>query len=195
MDFHQQLHDQFGGRFRVRWSDKQQEYHLEQKAERGRVDLPPSTDEFGRWDTYDDLYIRARDGYHLIMRIRNGDRMPCPICGLEVKVPVMETRETHCERCRVQGRDGRIAAAFFPLGDRLLEHLRYIDPMSNGPQRAHQRVRAHQLATNERRRKEALDEAEHQVMFNRLQVENTPMSGYGQKTAQRGVDRLKGAEF
>lgn len=58
--------------------------------------------------------------------------MPCPTCGLKLRVPEMEFRETRCDYCRTRGKDGRTSAAYFPLGDRLLEHLRYIDTERDG---------------------------------------------------------------
>ena len=176
--FVKHLTNDFNGRFRLRWSAKRQEFHLEQRVQTGQI-IPPPIDESGRWDTYDDGFVRARDGYLYVMAIRNGDRMPCPVCGLPVAVPVMETRESICDHCRFQGRDGRYIAAFYPLNHVLLEHLRDIDPMNGGPQRVRQRIRARQLDRQSREFKQQLDAAELMVMDDKYQIENRPMVGYG----------------
>lgn len=132
--FAKQLEREFDGRYRLRWSLKNREWHLEQRVGHGLADAPI------RIDSGADDLIRAREGYAFVMAIRPGDRMPCPspirlgpfgetleTCGFELKVPVMETRETVCPKCRLEGRDGRHAAAYYPLNDRLIEHIRSID--------------------------------------------------------------------
>jgi hypothetical protein len=188
-DFATQLHDEFGGRFRIRWSDKMHEFQLEQKVMTGQIMPPPlisdedSLTATARYDTYDDNWIRARDGYFYVMSLRNGDRMPCPICGLTVPVPVLETRESVCEGCKLHGRDGRYVAAFYPFNHLLLEHLHDIDPLNGGPIRVRARMRAKQLAKNERMLKADLDVADYHVINNRTQVEGNGMVGYGPKMA------------
>lgn len=192
--FAEELRLSFGDRFRLRWSDTKHEFHLEQKVRRGLTELPPETDEFGRWDTFSDDYIRAKDGYMLTMVITQGDRRPCPVCGGDIKVPINETREAHCSRCQTQGRDGKYAVAYFDLSDRLLDHIRYIDPETDGPRRVQERVRARQLAHYARMKQEGLDEADYKVMFNKNQVESNPMTGYGPKGRQVEGERLQGAD-
>ena len=177
-DFIKHLHRDFGGRFRLRWSDKRQEFRLEQRVLPGQVMAPP-VDEDGRWDTYDDHYQCARDGYVYVMAIRNGDRMPCPICGLPVAVPIMETRESVCDHCKFQGRDGRYIAAFYPLNHILLEHLHDIDPLNGGPQRVRNRIRAKQIDRQTRGFKASLDEAELRILDDKNQINDSPMVGYG----------------
>lgn len=200
-EFQERLDEVFHGRFRVRWSDKMHEFQLEQKVATGQLMSPPPQDpeaETERWDTYDDNFIRARDGYFYVMSIRNGDRMPCPICaGLdgqhtELKVPVFETRETVCYRCQLMGRDGRFAAVHFDLDDRFIEHIRNLDPETDGPQRARQRIRANR-ARHQNRLQAELDAADYAVQFNKNQVDNNPMVGYGPKTRQVEVERFREA--
>lgn len=179
--FARELNEAFGGRFRLRWSNKREEFHVEQRVSNGRV-LEPPTDDNGDWDTYDDDYIRARDGFKYVMAVRDGDRMPCPICNATLSVPIMETREVVCVRCRLSGRDGRVAAAYYPLNHVLIEHLRYIDPLTDGVNRVRERIiaanaRVHPLA----KRKREFDEADAKVMDNKLQAFNIPFSGYGPK--------------
>lgn len=120
--FTELLQDAFDGRLRIRWSAKEHEFHIEQKVGHGRMS-PIRIDE-GR----DDL-IRARDGYHFVMSVRTGDRMPCPSCNYELKVPVMDTWDIICPTCSTMNRKTSVVAGFWPLNDRLIEHLKKIDPL------------------------------------------------------------------
>jgi len=111
----------FDGRYRIRWSDRDQEFHLEHKV--ATAVIPPVRIESDR----DDL-IRARDGYDYVMSVRQGDRMPCPECGLTLKVPVRDTWQITCGYCKLKGRTTHVVAGFWPLDDTLIDHLRKIDP-------------------------------------------------------------------
>ena len=184
--FERQLQEEFNGRFRIRWSQKLKEFQIEQKVFTGQIMPPPFDENKGEYDTYSDEWVRASDGYFLVMSIRNGDRMPCPVCGLTVKVPIMETRESHCQGCIEHGRDGRYVAAYYPLNHVLIEHLHDIDPWNGGPERVRLRMRAKQLAKQDRDMKLVLDEGEERTADDRLQLDQVPMVGYGHKTAQRG---------
>lgn len=64
-----------------------------------------------------------------IMAVRSGDRMPCPKCDYKLSVPVMDTVDIRCPYCELKGRATRVVAGFWPLNDRLIEHLRKIDPL------------------------------------------------------------------
>lgn len=197
-EFEDRLNAMFHGRFRVRWSDKTHQMMLEQKVATGQLMEPPPTDpdaETVRWDTYDDTYIRARDGYFYTMTITPGDRMRCPLCNATIPVPVFETREVRCERCILQGRDGRYAAAHFELDDRFLEHIRSLDPETDGPERAHQRLMAKRgLTPAQRQLQNDLDMADYRTSkFDKAQAENNPMVGYGPKHRQEDGERLLGA--
>lgn len=120
-DFIDKLHTQSDGELRIRWSDGRGEWHIEQRV--GRAVLEPSP-----VNRFDDEHIRARDGYVFVLAVRTGDRMPCPDCGIELKVPLLHFAEVKCDYCRLNGRDGRFPAGFFPLSDALLIHLRRLDP-------------------------------------------------------------------
>lgn len=120
--FQERLEREFRGRLRIRFSRKEQEWQIEQKV--GRATLP---------DTYISLYnddaIRAADGYLHVMSVRQGDRMPCPTCRYELKVPVFATVDVACPYCESRGRTTRIVAGYYPLeGDALIQHLRRLDP-------------------------------------------------------------------
>ena len=132
--FRDRLQTDFDGRFRMRWSDARGEFHLEQKLSTAQILEPPLRPD-GTWDTYNDDYIRSRDGYGYVMSVRQGDRMPCMRCRRTVKVPIRETREAVCRGC-----NKRHKAAFSPLDDLLLLHLRWIDPLSGGIDRVRKYV-------------------------------------------------------
>lgn len=85
---------------------------------------PPVRIDEGR----DDL-IQARDGYLGVMEITPGDRMPCPRCHYTLQVPVFETWDMRCPYCRLMGYQTRVVAGYWPLNDRLIEHLQKIDPL------------------------------------------------------------------
>ncbi len=149
-EFEDRLEREFDRRLRIRWSNKLSEWHIESKVGRGRLAK-------FHVDDQDDGAIRARDGYQFLMAIREGDRMPCPRCGLELKVPIFEKREVVCEYCRMVGKDGRYPAVFFPLeGDTLIVYLRSLDPLRGYRDDLHLRADA----ANER----LLQERERQAM-------------------------------
>lgn len=131
--FTARLNQEFDGRLRLRWSNARQEFQLEQRVRRGLVDS------FVR-DTHDDTGIRRRDGYLYILSIRPGTRMPCPRCGLELKVPVREIRELSCLYCKMQGREHHVPAGYFPLDDTLIDYLKQIDPERGASRRLRQQV-------------------------------------------------------
>jgi len=191
-EFEDQLDNVFHGRFRVRWSEKRHEFQLEQKVGTGQVLAPPPLDpdsSTDRYDTYSDEWIRARDGFFLVMSLRNGDRMPCPVCGLTVRVPIMETRESHCEFCRDKGRDGRYVAAFYPLNHILIEHIRDIDPYNGGVERRRKRAKQRPNETKKMDElKQDLDLSDYIVgKDSRNQVEANPMVGYGPKGPDKSI--------
>ncbi len=131
--FRKRLHRDFQGRFRIRWSHKRNEFHIEQKIATGMLLEPPKNPD-GTWDKYGDDYIRASDGYGYVMSICQGDRKRCEGCGNDVKLPIRETKECVC----VCGRRHR--AFYYPLDDLLLLHLRWLDPLSGGVERARRKM-------------------------------------------------------
>lgn len=155
--FQRQLKSEFDGRFRVRFSERSKSWQVEYKVQPGQV-LEPPRNQNGEWDTYDDDWIRARDGYDFIVEVRPGDRMPCPICGLDIKLTPLEMQESVCTNCMLHGRDGRVRAVFYPLNHILIEHLRFIDPLRDGARRAAKAVRERQKAKEEADFKNNLDQ-------------------------------------
>jgi hypothetical protein len=123
--FTERLHEAFDGRLRIRWSVHEQQFLIEQKV--GRAVVAPI-----RIDEDRDDLIRARDGYHPVMVITPGDRMRCPKCHYEMRVPVRDTHDLKCQFCALSGRPTRVVAGYWPLDDSLIEHLRKIDPLRDG---------------------------------------------------------------
>jgi len=154
------LHRDFGGRFRVRWTgNRGGEFLVEQKLAPGQV-LEPPTRVDGTYDTADDAYIQARDGYGFVFSIRPGTRMPCPVDGTTLQVPIQITRETVCPVCRKAGREGRYRAAYYPIDSEVwIDHLRFLDPLTGGVHRVRERV----LADNAQRERSMTNDTLNEV--------------------------------
>jgi hypothetical protein len=133
---------EFGGRLRVRWSPTRRAWQIEQKVERAKANLPDFwmqryyTLSEGRRRDLDDRLTRARDGYVFVLEVTPGTRMPCPVCHLELRVPVMELAEVRCTYCQAAGRDVTVRAGYWPLGESLLDQLRKMDPHTGAIARA-----------------------------------------------------------
>lgn len=125
--FTELLHQKFDGRLRIRWSEASHQWEIEQKV--GRAVLAGV-----HIKSTDDELIRARDGYHPVMTITAGDRMPCPHCNYKLTVPVMDTADIRCPYCQLKGRTTRVVAGFWPLNDNLITHLQKIDPLRGAQQ-------------------------------------------------------------
>lgn len=120
--FAERLDEVFGGRLRIRWSFIEGAWHIEERLPRRAVRPPTGL------NRYRDDYVRAADGYGLVMRVHPGTKAPCPVCHLDVSLPVMETAEVTCTNCTRKGRDGKFWGAYFPLGECLIDHLRLCSP-------------------------------------------------------------------
>ncbi len=151
--FQERLKNAFDGRFRARWSLRNSEVQIEQKV--SRAVLPPIRIDEGR----DDL-IRARDGYHYVLSVRTGTKMPCPTCQwTELQVPVREFVQIRCPYCASKGRSARVVVGYWPLDDTLIAHLQMIDPLRGGSE---------ELAKAADRRNEALLASEEQKYLNNI---------------------------
>lgn len=118
--FVRSLTDQFGGRFRVRWSQSRHRWQLECKV--ATTILAPSP-----VDPRDDDMIRAVDGYDYYAEVCPGTLTPCEHCGKDMQATVREFRRIECPHCREKS-----IACFWPLTDSLLEQLRSTDPNRGG---------------------------------------------------------------
>lgn len=172
------LREEFRDRLRIRWADTQGEWHLEQKVGRGIFDPPLPSHKIAphQRELQYEKRERARDGYAFVMAIRPGDRMPCPACGLTMHVPVMELTEAKCGWCLEHGRDTRLMACYFPLGEVLIDHLKKIDPERDGIRRQRDEAdlaNARKLAREER----AADSELRDSLFDAA-VDQIPKWGY-----------------
>lgn len=176
--FVERLARDYDGRLRIRWSEKRSEWQIEQRV--GRASLPPF-----RIDPYDDSHIRARDGFLFVCAIRPGTRMPCPTCGLTLKVPVFEFGEAICGYCKLQGgRKYRFRACYFPLSDMLLEHLRKIDPQNDGLRRIRDEANADAAAKERSKDRKLGNEIEDVIKDNLNSLFDVAHVGYtGKETS------------
>jgi len=165
LGFRRALDQQSLGKLRIRWSRQFNEWQIEEKVSN------PITPSF-RVDEFDDRAIRYRDGYALLMKVRNGDRMPCPDCRATVKIAVGEMWETKCKVC---GKG--ILAVYFPLSEMLLEHLRRIDPQRGAYQRLAAEL-AYADGKESRDMKRLSDEAQLGAREEFRQFFGVPMVGY-----------------
>ncbi len=171
-EFVERLEREFGQKYRVRWSDARNEWHVEQKIRRGIAEgfanvALKNTQQ--RRNREDDL-IRARDGYVLTMSVNAGNHTYCHECNTKMSVPSFETAVIFCPFCRLKGRQRHQVAGYFPLGDSLIDHLRKIDSERGGTDRVVAEVdRSNQwmLAQNERKFRNHI-EAGVKDRFNRL---------------------------
>jgi hypothetical protein len=126
--FVERLNSEFRGRLRLRWSLERGEWHIEQKVRRGIFPGERPTNDKRGWDETSDSYIRHRDGVVLVVAVRTGDRMPCPRCHSELKVPFMVTNVVTCGLCKIRGKQSHWPVMFVPLNDDLINYLKKIDP-------------------------------------------------------------------
>ncbi len=135
--FVERLEQEFGQKYRIRWSDARHEWHIEQRIRRGiaegfaDVSLKNAKQ---RRNREDDL-IRARDGYVFTMAVKPGTTTHCHECNTKMSVPAFDTAVLFCPFCKMKGRSRHQVAGYFPLSDSLIDHLRKIDSEKDGTDR------------------------------------------------------------
>lgn len=113
--------DPIGVSYRVRWSNRSQTYQIEQQVGRGLFELSADPD--------DDVSVRARDGYFLVMAVSPSPRVKCEECGFYTEeLPALKPISVTCAYCQKRGVHTHLQCAYFPLGDRLLEWLEKTSP-------------------------------------------------------------------
>jgi hypothetical protein len=140
-EFLDRFEREFGHNYRVRWSDARKEWHFEQKMGHGfeqSIDISPKSAEDYRLN-YDDR-VRARDGYILTFVITPGTQHQCHECNTWHKVPSFKFEAVSCPYCLLKGRKQMSDVAYWPLGESLLDHLRFIDVFSGGNERVRRAV-------------------------------------------------------
>lgn len=179
--------------YRIRWSFRRNNWQIEQVYGRGALqasDISPENDGL----------IRERDGYWLVMEIQPGDRMACPSivahypqlqrCGLTLKVPIRATAETVCTDCKKRGRDGRHMAAYWPLDETFLDHMRKTDPLRDGIRRVSREADSHNEAREADidRRGSNEGQAASADLFNRI----VGINQWGYTGSNKNIHRDKG---
>lgn len=140
--FLEELEQQSGGKYRVRWSPRRARWQVEERI--GRQKRKGSR----RFDNLDDEAIKEQDGFRLLFEVTPGDRTKCPKCARDFKVTKMKVATSKCSHC---GKE--LKFFYMPLGTDLLIHLRYIQPERGGHDRVLPDVdRAEELRELTRRR-------------------------------------------
>lgn len=163
--FQNRLSRDFGGRLRIRWSDATQQWQLEERV--GRAAMPASP------KSPDDNKIRATEGYGLVLTVAPGDREPCKKCGSTIRLPTFDFAETRCSQCGTLTR-----SCYWPLTDILLEHLRKIDPLRDGPSRLRDEADAHTRRMAESRQRKTTNELEAVTLDHFNEIAQIPTFGY-----------------
>jgi hypothetical protein len=135
--FEEQLTRRFDGRFRIRWSDVEGVFLLEQKVRRAIAEgFAPIVvkSERHRKLTYENQ-VRARDGYVLSQKITPGTHAFCNRCDYKMSVPVYKTAQVTCPICAKSGHREVFAGGHWPLNDALLQELDRTDPDRGGNER------------------------------------------------------------
>jgi hypothetical protein len=173
-EFAERLHQEFDGRLRIRWSRPEQAFVVEQRIARRLADSFPVLDD------QDDL-LRLRDGYIKVMSVNTGTRVPCPRkgCLVEFKLPTpFETWLMECPACKAAGYSHQHGMGFFELNDRLLEHLRALDPTKGASRRLRDKVDAANRRVHLGHDRLSDNLVEDVVSDNFIQIAGIPMTGY-----------------
>jgi hypothetical protein len=123
-EFEDRLQERFGGKFRVRWSDQNSEWQLEQRVRRSHAPVQE-----GGWR--DDV-IRYNDGFAWIMSWKQGSKFACPKCAYTLTAPTRSTRMVVCQPCQLKGYDHQWLAGHWPMDDTLIEYIEKMDKMIDG---------------------------------------------------------------
>lgn len=163
------LERQFNGRLRVRWSEARSEWQIEQKTRRARV--PKRRIEAGRPD--EDRLRRAADGYQFVLAVKPGNRDRCPKCRTMQGIPELRMVQTKCVRCQAP-----FQSVYYPLGDMLLEHLRYTDPYRGGTERVFADQDKADAAVRAAQARQHHNEFENVIKDSFNEIANIPTFGY-----------------
>lgn len=166
------LETRFGGRFRLRWSDVEHVYLLEQKVRRALAEgFAPIVikSERHRKLMYENQ-IRARDGYVLSMKITPGTHTYCTRCDTRMDVPAHTMAQVACPICAQQGHRSTFAGGHWPLNDALLHELDRTDPDRGGSERVFKSQQAAQQFKEKQQEWEITNPADaaFRERFNRL---------------------------
>lgn len=135
--FEEQLERRFQGRFRLRWSEIEHVFMLEQKVRRAVAEgfAPRAFKSERHRKLTMENYIRARDGYILSMKISPTTRAYCQRCDTRLDMPAMQTAQVTCPVCMSHGHRTVTMGGYWPLNDALLHELERTDPDRGGNER------------------------------------------------------------
>jgi len=138
----------FNDNIRVRWSPVRNRWQIER---RGR-EVVKHADPKDRFDTW----TRVATGYYRVLECSPGSKVCCSFCGKDYSQELFTLKAAKCPRC---GKEELVMN--WPLGDRLLEHLRFTDPERDGLQRMWRDLEAEELAleVSQQREKDNIGES------------------------------------
>jgi predicted Zn-ribbon and HTH transcriptional regulator len=116
------LNRDFGGKVRLRWSPQRNRWQIERKG--------PPEGKVSDWRDRFDALIRVRDRVYRVMEVSPGSLVTCGYCAFDYHTPQFSKQAARCPRC-----DKQELVMNWPLGDRLLEELRFGDPDRDGLER------------------------------------------------------------
>jgi RNA polymerase subunit RPABC4/transcription elongation factor Spt4 len=109
----------FHGDIRVRWSPVRNRWQIERKGK----EVAKLSDPKDRFDTW----VRVATGYYRVMECSPGSLICCSYCQKDYSQELFTLKAAKCPAC---GKEELVMN--WPLGDRLLEHLRFTDPERDG---------------------------------------------------------------
>lgn len=119
-DLNSRMGTPFDTAYRVRESPDHQAYLVEVRVGRGTYETP-----LGEGD---ERYARVRDGYALVLRTLKYPYFRCGECNMTLQAPTMLFGEVTCPHCPRQDSRSIYFVGYFPLCDRLLDHLERTHP-------------------------------------------------------------------
>lgn len=134
-DFSDRFERRFDGRFRIRWSDVEERFLIEQRIRRGIAEgvMPPGDyrNKRQRKVHYEDS-VRAQQGYMLTGVVTAGTTAYCSRCDSPSPSIPMKFTVTACKVCASKGIEQPVQAGFFLLNDQLIAEIEKADPLRGG---------------------------------------------------------------
>lgn len=131
----------FGSAIRVRWSPVRNRWQLERRGKEVTT-LSDPRDRF-------DLWVRVNTGFYRVLETSPGSLITCPHCGTDHSHPMFTLEAPRCPKCAHQD-----LVMNWPLGEKLLEHLRFTDPERDGLERLWRDIEKSEAALEKGRARE-----------------------------------------
>lgn len=127
--FERELYTRMGRDYRLRWSDVNRSWCIEQQIGRAVWELPGAEQAL----THPDTLIRARDGFTLVCEVQARPFVECEECHGLITVPSMTIGEAWCKACEKAGeRPIKRVLGYIPLSEILLRRLDSTSPKRHG---------------------------------------------------------------